>query len=104
MRKHSARNRVNLLVRQKSSGTLRERGHRGSTDSIGHNAAHRIFIDNGEIHRIGKGNRRSSTPFRTMTSSAVLRVESAEVHNLIRRYCLRTVLRLTVWSAASREE
>src|ERR1700756_503419 len=65
---------------------------------------HRVFIDNGEIHRIGKGNRGSPTPFRAMAGGAVLRVESAEVHNLIRRHRFRTFLRLTVWSAASREE
>src|SRR5882724_12660969 len=39
-----------------------------------------------------------------MAGGAVLCVESAEVHNLIWCHWLRTLLRLTVWSAASREE
>src|SRR6202142_1207628 len=39
-----------------------------------------------------------------MAGGAVLCVESAEVHNLIRCHWLRTFLRLTVWSAATREE
>src|SRR5882724_6026987 len=39
-----------------------------------------------------------------MAGGAVLCVESAEVHNLIRCHLLRTLPRLTVWSAASREE
>jgi hypothetical protein len=53
-------------------------------DAVGDSVVKRLFIYDGEIHRIGKGNRRSSTAFRSMAGRAVLGVESGEVQNLIR--------------------
>src|SRR5271156_5374723 len=71
---------------------------------FGNNVVQRVFIDNGEIHRVGKSNRRSSTPFGAVAGRAVLCVESTEVHNLIRRHWHRIFLRLTMWGAATREQ
>ncbi len=82
---------------------LRERGHRCSADAVGDNVAHRGFIDDGQIHGIGQGNRRSSTAFRAVAAGTVLCVESVEVQNLARGNWFRIASRFTMRSAASSE-
>src|SRR3984885_16061339 len=78
-RKDPARNHLDLLLGQHPPSRLRERWPRCSGDALGDNAAHCGFIDDGQIYRIGEGNRRSSTALRAVASSTVLCVESFEV-------------------------
>jgi hypothetical protein len=102
-RKHPTRNHLDLLLGQHPPGGLRKRGHRRSADTVGDNVAYCGFIDDGQIHRIGEGNRRPSTALRAMAASTVLRIESAEVQNLARGNWLRIGLRFIIWSRASNQ-
>src|ERR1700677_1606377 len=83
-RKDPGRNRLDLLLGQHSPGGLREGGHRRSADAARDNVAHCGFIDDGQTHWIGEGDRRSSAPLRTVAAGTVLCIECVEVQNLAR--------------------
>lgn len=83
--KYSARNHINLLIRQHASRALSESRHRGSVYAIGNHALHGALIDNGQINRIGQRDRCSSSSVRAVTARAVFRVKSGKLQNLIRR-------------------
>jgi hypothetical protein len=65
-------------------------------DAVGDSVVKHLFIYDGEIHWIGKGNRRSSTASRSMAGRAVLGVERGEVQNLVRGNWFRIGSRFTM--------
>src|SRR5579864_3581427 len=99
--KDSSRNHVDLLLGQHSTGALCESGHRCSVDAVGDDVAYCGFIDDGQIHGIGQGKRRSSAAFRAVATGTVLGVQNAKVRNLARGKGFGIDSRFTIESAAS---
>src|SRR6266481_1850844 len=98
------RDHINLLVGQHAAAALRKRRHRGAAHSAGNCLAHRRFVRNCQVYGVCKSNSRSAAAFRTVATCAVLRVQSFEIHNLIRRQSLRIFRRPAVREIAAAKQ
>src|SRR5258707_12000800 len=77
--------RVDLLVGEHPSRTLRKRRHRYAEYSACDSAANHAIVSDCKKNGIAQSDRRSTLSARTMASCAVLRVEQTELHDLARR-------------------
>src|ERR1700730_12015736 len=95
-RSNSVRDHVNLFVCQHPAGTLCETRHGRSTYATCCSFADRSIVRDSQINRIAERSGCASSPFRTVATGAVLRVQSREVRNLVRSHCLRVLARLAM--------
>src|SRR5260370_24258498 len=95
---------ADLRVSQHSASALGEGRHRCSSDTVGGDFADGSIVCNGQVNRIGKRDCCSPASFGTVTASAVFRVQSAKFQNLVWRQNFRTLARLAVGRAATREQ
>src|SRR5260370_24599505 len=75
-RPDSADDGFDLLIGQHAAGALSKRGHSSSLSSFRSNPADRGIIRDCQINRAGEPNCCSALALRTMTSRAVLLIES----------------------------
>src|ERR1700722_5624032 len=72
-------------------------------DAVGDNVSHRGLIGDGQINRIGQSNRGASMALLAVAASAVLRVESVKVQNVVRRNWFRINSWFTIQRTAGSE-
>src|SRR5579863_2459933 len=95
---------VDLLIGEQPAGTRGKCRHGSAADSASDSFANGNVIDNTEIDRVGKSDGGASAAAVAVASSAVVGVQSCEIHNLVWRQGLRTGVRLSRRSAAPRQQ